>query len=61
MTSEVTLVRLPVRLTDLVDDTVERFAAQHPAERLQASRRYHSADLWIVFATNQRVRESRAS
>jgi len=49
MTTEITLVRLPVRLSDLVDEAVERFVAQHPDERLQANRRYHDADLWMIF------------
>lgn len=49
MTTEVTLVRLPVRLSDLVDEVVGQFGEQHVAEGLQAHRRYHGADLWLIF------------
>lgn len=49
MTTEIRLVRLPVRLSDLVDEAVGRFVERHPDERLQTTRRYHDADLWMVF------------
>ena len=50
MTLEITVLRLPVRLSDLVDDVVRRFVEAHANERVQAHRRYHDADLWMVFA-----------
>jgi hypothetical protein len=50
MTGEVRVLRLPVRLSDLVDETVGRFVTAHEHEGVQALRRYHSADLWMVYA-----------
>ncbi|MBI2761321.1 MAG: hypothetical protein HYX51_07855, partial [Chloroflexi bacterium] len=49
MTTETVLLRLPVRLSDLINEVVERFVELHTNERVQAYQRYHGADLWMVY------------
>jgi hypothetical protein len=49
MTLEIRLVSLPVRLSDAVDTAVGHFLDQIADQRLEAHRRYHDADLWMVY------------
>jgi hypothetical protein len=46
---ESTLVELPPRLSDAIDQAVLLFE-QQAAERIESYRRWHGADLWMVFA-----------
>ena len=50
MTGEIRVVRLPAPLSNIVDEAVGRFIESHSNERLEAHRRYHGADLWMVYA-----------
>lgn len=54
MSLEITVLRLPVPLSDLIDEAVGRFSLAHRSERMKANRRYHGADLWMVY-TNEPV------
>lgn len=50
MLTELTLVRLPPPLSEAIDKTVQEFQHREDIGPIQAIRRWHGADLWIVFA-----------
>ena len=53
LAKEVSVIRLPVQLSDAVELAVANFVKKHKDNSIKAYQRWHGADLWMIFVESR--------